>query len=245
MGKFIDLTGQKFGKLFVIKRDEEKSKKKKRSYWLCKCECGNPNLISVYANHLKTGATSSCGCLKIMDLRGHRYGYLEPIHIDWDKSFCGNSAYWMCKCHLCNSTKLKSVSASSLRKGHSTTCGCKNFSKGEVKIRQILSSMDILFEEQKIFDNCRGKNNVPLRFDFYLEVNNKRFVVEFQGIQHYKIIKGWKGEEGLKERQNRDNKKKQYCLDNGIIFIEIPYWDCEKLSEQYFLNKLNISFADS
>lgn len=30
MGKFTDLTGQKFGKLFVIKRDEEKSKKKKK-----------------------------------------------------------------------------------------------------------------------------------------------------------------------------------------------------------------------
>ena len=102
--------------------------------------------------------------------------------------------------------------------------------------------MNIPFEEQKIFDNCRGKNNAPLRFDFYLEINNKRFIIEFQGIQHYKIIKGWKGEEGLKERQNRDNKKKQYCLDNGIIFIEIPYWDYEKLSEQYFLNKLNISF---
>jgi hypothetical protein len=29
MGKFIDLTGQKFGKLLVIKKDEEKSKKKK------------------------------------------------------------------------------------------------------------------------------------------------------------------------------------------------------------------------
>jgi hypothetical protein len=37
MPKFIDLTGQKFGRLMVIKRAPNKNN---RTAWLCECECG-------------------------------------------------------------------------------------------------------------------------------------------------------------------------------------------------------------
>lgn len=55
MGKFIDLTGQKFGRLTAIERE-------KGSKWLCECDCGNIKIVS--AEHLKCGHTKSCGCLK-------------------------------------------------------------------------------------------------------------------------------------------------------------------------------------
>jgi hypothetical protein len=61
MGKFIDLTGQKFGRLTVIKKEETKIKKIR---WWCKCDCGNPELILVVTDHLKDGHTKSCGCLQ-------------------------------------------------------------------------------------------------------------------------------------------------------------------------------------
>lgn len=55
----IDLTGQKFGKLTVLKLDHiEKSKK----YWLCKCDCGKEKIVNGYS--LKRGDTKSCGCLR-------------------------------------------------------------------------------------------------------------------------------------------------------------------------------------
>lgn len=57
MGKFIDLTGQKFGRLTVIKRVENKGK---NTYWLCKCDCGN--IKSVRVDSLKNGSIKSCGC---------------------------------------------------------------------------------------------------------------------------------------------------------------------------------------
>lgn len=57
----IDLTGQKFDKLTVIKRDTNKANLKK-VYWLCKCECGN--YTSVQSANLVYGHTRSCGCLK-------------------------------------------------------------------------------------------------------------------------------------------------------------------------------------
>jgi hypothetical protein len=58
--KFIDLTGQKFGRLMVIQRVENI---KGRTAFLCKCDCGN--LIKVIGHNLKTGTTKSCGCLAI------------------------------------------------------------------------------------------------------------------------------------------------------------------------------------
>lgn len=49
MGKLVDLTGQKFGRLTVLRKDF--SKKEGHAYWICQCECGN--IISVRSNNLK------------------------------------------------------------------------------------------------------------------------------------------------------------------------------------------------
>lgn len=58
-----DLTGQKFGRLLVVKLDLEKSKsnKKQISYWKCICDCGKEKCIRTAS--LKNGHTQSCGCL--------------------------------------------------------------------------------------------------------------------------------------------------------------------------------------
>ena len=60
--KLIDLTGQKFNRLTVIKRSNKN--KNKKVYWLCKCECGNLTVVS--SDKLKGGITKSCGCLQIL-----------------------------------------------------------------------------------------------------------------------------------------------------------------------------------
>lgn len=60
MGKFIDLTGKRFGRLIVIKRVENNFFGV--LYWLCKCDCGNFKIIR--GNNLKSGKTQSCGCLQ-------------------------------------------------------------------------------------------------------------------------------------------------------------------------------------
>ena len=60
MGKFIDLTGQKFGRLTVIGFSH--SNKHRMSYWLCECECGNTKTIN--SSSLKCGSIKSCRCLQ-------------------------------------------------------------------------------------------------------------------------------------------------------------------------------------
>ena len=64
MGKFQDLTGQRFGKLTVIERAENHVQPSGKQYvqWLCKCDCGNETIIR--GANLKKGHTKSCGCLQ-------------------------------------------------------------------------------------------------------------------------------------------------------------------------------------
>ena len=66
--KKIDVAGQRFGRLTVIKRN---GKKYGGSAWLCKCDCGNEKTIAL--QHLKNG-TKSCGCLtkEIAQERGYK-----------------------------------------------------------------------------------------------------------------------------------------------------------------------------
>lgn len=53
-GKFVDLTGEKFGKLTVMERV--------KGMWLCQCDCGRQ--CKVRTDALKSGNTKSCGCLR-------------------------------------------------------------------------------------------------------------------------------------------------------------------------------------
>lgn len=59
--RFQDLTGQHFGELTVIKRDETRPQGHQLPvYWICKCSCGKE--ISVLAENLRSGNSQSCGC---------------------------------------------------------------------------------------------------------------------------------------------------------------------------------------
>lgn len=60
MGKFIDITGQVFGRLTVIRLAEERDTLR-RFLWHCMCQCGELPIVSGEA--LKSGNTRSCGCL--------------------------------------------------------------------------------------------------------------------------------------------------------------------------------------
>lgn len=53
-----DLTGNIYGKLTVLYRDETRSKEGNGSYWVCLCECGATK--SVAAAHLKNGSVVTC-----------------------------------------------------------------------------------------------------------------------------------------------------------------------------------------
>lgn len=80
--KLIDLTGQRFGRLVVLKRDGNRYPTK----WVCKCDCGNE--CSVFSENLVRGHTTSCGCFR-EEIRGKAkliHGYSKTrIYGVWNK----------------------------------------------------------------------------------------------------------------------------------------------------------------
>lgn len=60
MGKMIDLTGQRFGSLTVVRFSHKNSFQ--QAVWLCECDCGKET--SVHSNNLRRGYTRSCGCVR-------------------------------------------------------------------------------------------------------------------------------------------------------------------------------------
>lgn len=69
MKKSIDLTGQKFGNLTVLKFAYMK---KHKSYWRCLCDCGIEKVVR--ADKLKSGNTKSCGCIRHISNESRGWG---------------------------------------------------------------------------------------------------------------------------------------------------------------------------
>lgn len=222
MGTFRDLTGQTFNRLTVLYPLKER--KNGSVVWHCKCECGNE--CDVVSPSLIKSRTKSCGCLKketdkapkgnMIDLTGQKFGHLTVLKKD--KSDKYGHAKWLCQCD-CGNPKQISVYGDNLRRGHTQSCGCERRSHGELKVAQLLSENNISFEQEKtMFKYANGCN---AKFDFYIE---NKYLIEYDGETHFKAnLHGWHNLEQLHTQQERDAIKNQWCKNNNIPLIRIPY----------------------
>lgn len=100
---------------------------------------------------------------------------------------------------------------------------CPSCSKSESKYKYIvenyLKRIGVNYIREKRFSWCRNKRELP--FDFYLPDYN--MIIEVHGIQHYEETYFFNV--GLQDQQNIDKYKKECCLNNGLKYIEIPYWE--------------------
>lgn len=81
MPRFIDLTGEKFERLSVKSRSENKGT---QTAWTCKCECGNE--VVVVGASLINGRSKSCGCLQKESARKLKKTHGQsktPEYISW------------------------------------------------------------------------------------------------------------------------------------------------------------------
>lgn len=129
-------------------------------------------------------------------------GNQEKILIKFD---CGHKPHW--------------ITPSDLKYGYS--CPICSESKGEKVIRQYLEKNNIDFKQEHRFIDCRYK--LPLPFDFYIPDYN--LCIEFDGIQHFEAFNHFGGKEKLKTTKKRDKIKNNYCKENEINLLRIPYWE--------------------
>ena len=107
---------------------------------------------------------------------------------------------------------------------HLRGCGCPvcNFSKGEMFIKNLLDKNNIKYIDQYKIDNKKYWNNI-IKVDFAIYNNNKMYLIEYNGKQHYVPIKHFGGEIKFEYQQNRDSQLRLYCKDFNIPLLEIKY----------------------
>lgn len=221
-------SGDIYGELTIL---EKVGSNNKGTVWKCQCSCGK----IIYKNRIdiKRAKHPSCGCYlkdpfnnyNFINEIGNKHGKLTVIEYAGRNS--DNKTLWKCKCD-CGGIIV--TTGKSLRAGLTTSCGCIK-SLGEEKINKILQDLNINFETQKTFKNLKSDNNYLLYLDFYLPKYN--LAIEYQGIQHYKSIKGYFDEDQLQKLKRRDQIKREYCKQNNIKLVEIPYTDFDKIDNNY------------
>lgn len=239
--KIIVKPGTKYNHLTFLREAEPyitPSTKHKITMWVCQCDCENQTIITTRATAVRNGTTKSCGCLqrkkakeiliknhKKTQLVGQNFGNLEVIEETPNRLY--NEIVWKCKCHY--------------KKNNQTECGNIFFvntsgvytkdncgqhfvrSKGEEKIVQILEQNHIPYEREKRFPTCLSNlKKAPLKFDFYI---NNSYIIEYDGEQHFQYYEqgSWGTKEEWAEARINDRIKDQWCKDNDIPLIRIPY----------------------
>jgi len=126
MGKFIDITGQKFSRLTALSC--EGADNSGRIRWACECDCGKS--VVVPSASLRSGNTQSCGCLQRE--KAAKSGMASGINLTGEKfsrltalARIGSGeqvkTQWLCRCDCGNEI----IAASgNLRSGHTRSCGC-------------------------------------------------------------------------------------------------------------------------
>lgn len=234
MGKMIDITGQKFGKLTVIENAGKRDGR--RYYWKCKCECGNE--IIVLGTSLRNGNTKSCGCGKYEGIKkynqiqsennkipiGTRFNKLVVIE---DMGIIDGRRRYKCKCD-CGTEKI--INGNLLKQGQVNSCGKCISSLGEQEICSLLDTYNINYQNDVSFPELIKETGRRLRFDFILY--DKTFekpirFIEFDGRQHISGPESvWNNTDSLQDIQERDNIKNSFCLKHKYPLVRIP---CDKL----------------
>ena len=91
MPSYKELAGNTYGKLTVMRDFMEFSSKSGRNFHKCECRCECGKIVTVFAQGLTKGSTTSCGCLtlikrsanrenKVKLLKGNRYNRLLVLY---------------------------------------------------------------------------------------------------------------------------------------------------------------------
>jgi len=116
----IDLTGQRFGSLVVIRaigKDKDGS-----IIWECICDCDLSRTCEVNGVKLRNGRKINCGCFhgNRVDLIGERFGKL--LVIGFKRDTVKGISLWVCHCD-CGGEKTI-ANTGDLTSGSTSSCGC-------------------------------------------------------------------------------------------------------------------------
>ena len=201
---------------------------RRKTYVLCKCTCGT--VKEVQLTYLLNSNSKDCGCgrkeslsrLKTKDFAGQRFGKLTVLEKLPERDKHGHTIY---KC-ICDCGNTVNVLGNSLSTNHTASCGCL-VSYWNMYIQKLLEKYKLEYKAE--FTVYIG--NTYYRYDFYLPQYN--LMIEYDGEQHFKPVCFFGTEadanEAFRRTQEHDKIKNQYCAQNNINLLRIPYWETKNI----------------
>lgn len=108
-------------------------------------------------------------------------------------------------------------------------CSRKGLSKGEQRVDEFLKRNELDYKPWYRIEECKNKKPLPFDFAVFNGDESLNCLIEYDGQQHFYAIDFFGGEKALKENQKRDKIKNDYCKDNNIPLIRIPYWEFDNI----------------
>lgn len=167
------------------------------------------------------------------EVHGEKYECLDPYVNDYTK------LRFICPDH----GEFKMAPMSHMRQGQG--CPSCSESKGEKRVDEVLKDAGLVrgvdYLREHRFDDCRKKRALP--FDFYIPSLN--LLIEYDGELHFKAPDNgvFGGEDALRERQENDQIKNDYCTKNNIKLVRIPYTHYDQIETilEFVLEDLNVA----
>lgn len=247
MSKFINKYTTETARSFVKEcgcelKDEYKGMNEKQKFI---CSCGNP-FITTFAKfqNRRKRQCNYCGRKRRQEAdrlnysevkeRIEKYGceLLSKTYTNYNDSesiYIGTKDKITLSCSKCGKHFTTSLGyILSTKKYICNDCAYESTpsSTREIIIKNILDkNNNVVYKEQYSFDDCVDK--YKLRFDFAVFKNSKIYLIEFDGIQHFKPFEYYGGVNKFNDVVKKDNIKNEYCKSKNIPLLRIKYNDID------------------
>lgn len=208
MRKFIDLTGQKFGKLTIINQAEDKISKKGDHFirWNCQCDCGESYIA--YHDNLLSGATTQCKtCRYKQTASSNRQLNNYEIKENYGIGYTTNSKFFFDKKDY---NLIKDYTWFFDAKGYVVT----QINKETIYLHRLVLGLPTKVKDEIIVDHINGKKNdnrkSNLRICSFNE-NNKNLGLRKDNNS---------GVPGVTWEKDRNKWKSQLICDNKIVLLK-------------------------
>jgi hypothetical protein len=108
---------------------------------------------------------------------------------------------------------------------------CKSESRGEKAINDVLDRLNVTFQREYTFDECRSINNYRLPFDFCVFLSKDLCLIEYDGKQHFEPFVLFGGQESFETLRQNDAIKDRFARENNIPLLRIPYYDFSNIEQ--------------
>lgn len=186
------------------------------------CEIHGDFTINPYW-HLKGGICDECN---INSKKSHKI-YIKEVSIVHNNFYDYSKTIYTTARDTVIITCPEHGDFTQIARDHLNGRGCKSCKKshGELIITKWLEDNNIIYNNEKKFEQCKNKRELP--FDFYLPDYN--MCIEYDGNQHFKPINYFGGIKAFEKTKLRDNIKNKFCEKNNIKLLRITYLEFKNI----------------